>query len=275
MALQGIAYKIAAEKLSVEYEDKDGSYLALEDASFNVREGEFLSIVGPSGCGKSTLLSVLQGLKQPTNGVALLDGKPITSAGADRAAVFQHYSLFPWMTARGNISFAVGQAKRNTTRRQRDDIANSFLTEVGLKGFENKYPFQLSGGMQQRVAIARALAMDSDVLLMDEPFGAIDVKNRTAMQELLLSLWEGDGESRKTVVFVTHDIDEAIFLSDRILMIAGRPGRIVEEITVPYPRPRFHDALVAEESYFKLRRKLVSLFLNDVQDRIGGEEVML
>ncbi|MDR1598615.1 MAG: ABC transporter ATP-binding protein [Oscillospiraceae bacterium] len=268
--------KIAVEGLSVEYEDRNGAFLALEDVTFQVREGEFLSIVGPSGCGKSTLLGVLQGLRQPTSGRALLNGQPITTAGADRAAVFQHYSLFPWMTARGNITFAVSQAKRGSSRRERERIANRFLQEVGLKGFGNKYPFQLSGGMQQRVAIARALAMDADVLLMDEPFGAIDVKNRAAMQELLLSLWEGEpGSGRKTVVFVTHDIDEAIFLSDRILMIAGRPGRVVKEVTTPYPRPRVHEEIVGGSAYFQLRSQLVSLFLDDVRDRIGGEEVVL
>ncbi len=151
----------------------------------------------------------------------------------------QHYSLFPWMSARKNVAFGIKQVKKNISRAERLKIADEFLDKVGLEDFKNKYPSQLSGGMQQRVAIARALAMDTDILLMDEPFGAIDAKNRTILQELLLELWEGNGvQEKKTVVFVTHDIDEAILLSDRIIMMSASPGRVYKEITVPFERPR-------------------------------------
>ena len=194
-------------------------------------------MIGSSGCGKSTLLSILEGINSPTQGSILIDGKPVQGTGFDRGVVFQHYSLFPWMTARKNVAFGVKQIRKNLPKSERLKIADEFLDKVGLEEFKNKYPSQLSGGMQQRAAIARALAMDTDILLMDEPFGAIDAKNRTILQELLLELWEGDGtQEKKTVLFVTHDIDEAILLSDRIIMMSSRPGRVGKEIPVPFAR---------------------------------------
>ncbi|MDR1068333.1 MAG: ATP-binding cassette domain-containing protein, partial [Clostridiales Family XIII bacterium] len=177
--------KIEVKNLSAEYEDKNGKFLALKDVSLSVREGEFVLVIGSSGCGKSTLLGVLQGLIRPSSGGAYIDGEMITKPGSNRAVVFQHYSLFPWMTVQKNIVFGMKQVKK-LPRAEYNEIAASFLRKVGLKGFEHKYPFQLSGGMQQRAAIARALALDTDILLMDEPFGAIDAKNRSIMQELLL-----------------------------------------------------------------------------------------
>ena len=203
--------KIEIKNLTVDYTEKKNRFTALKDVSFSIEEGEFVSIIGSSGCGKSTLLSILEGINFPTSGEILIDGEPIKGTGTDRGVVFQHYSLFPWMTARKNVAFGVKQVNKSASKAERLQIADEFLEKVGLENFKNKYPSQLSGGMQQRVAIARALAMDTDILLMDEPFGAIDAKNRTILQELLLELWEGDGTSpRKTVVFVTHDIDEAI-----------------------------------------------------------------
>lgn len=264
--------KIDIKNLTVEYSDKKHSFKALDNVSFSVEPGEFVSIIGSSGCGKSTLLSILEGINFPTDGKILIDGNPISGTGFDRGVVFQHYSLFPWMTARNNVAFGIKQAKKELKKDERLKIADKFLVKVGLEEFKGKYPKQLSGGMQQRVAIARALAMDTDILLMDEPFGAIDAKNRTILQELLLSLWE---DSKKTVVFVTHDIDEAIFLSDKIIMMSTRPGRVYKEIRVPFKRPRNRSEMIGLKEYNDFRNKLISLFYCDIVDKIGGSEVGL
>jgi NitT/TauT family transport system ATP-binding protein len=268
--------KIEIQNLSVSYAEKGSAFEALKDVSITVGDGEFVSIIGSSGCGKSTLLSVLEGILPLTEGQVLLDGAPLTGTGLDRGVVFQHYSLFPWMTAKTNISFGVHQVNKALPKPKRAEIADVFLERVGLAEAGDKYPGQLSGGMQQRVAIARALAMDTDILLMDEPFGAIDAKNRTILQELLLELWEGDGETKKkTVVFVTHDIDEAILLSDRIVMLTNSPGRVEKEFSVPFARPRHRAELVQTPEYTKLRNELLALFFHDVGEKIGGEEVVL
>lgn len=194
--------KIEIQNLTVDYTERNRHFTALKDVSFSVETGEFVSVIGSSGCGKSTLLSILEGIHTPTAGTILIDDKPINGTGTDRGVVFQHYSLFPWMTARKNVAFGVKQAKKSLSGQERLAIADEFLDKVGLADFKNKYPSQLSGGMQQRVAIARALAMDTDILLMDEPFGAIDAKNRVILQELLLELWEGDGENTVSVEVV-------------------------------------------------------------------------
>ena len=268
--------KIEIKNLTVEYTEKKKSFTALKDVSFSIEEGEFVSVIGSSGCGKSTLLSILEGINTPTDGKILIDGEPIRGTGTNRGVVFQHYSLFPWMTARKNVAFGIKQVYKGVNRAERLKIADEFLGKVGLEQFRNKYPSQLSGGMQQRVAIARALAMDTDILLMDEPFGAIDAKNRTILQELLLELWEGDGtKARKTVVFVTHDIDEAILLSDKIVMMTANPGRVYQEIEVPFDRPRNRANLVQTKEYNKFRNKLLALFYSDIAEKIGGEEVVL
>lgn len=268
--------KIEIQNLTVTYTEKNETFTALKDVSFSVEAGEFVSIIGSSGCGKSTLLSILEGIKAPTEGQILIDGEQVSGTGTDRGVVFQHYSLFPWMTARNNVAFGVKQAKKKLPKTERLKIADSFLKKVGLKEFKNKYPSQLSGGMQQRVAIARALAMDTDILLMDEPFGAIDPKNRASLQDLLLKLWEGDGtQEKKTVVFVTHDIDEAILLSNRIIMMTAGPGRVYQEVEVPFAHPRNRMELVQTKEYNAFRNKLVSLFYRDIADKIGGSEVVL
>ncbi|MDR2177512.1 MAG: ABC transporter ATP-binding protein, partial [Treponema sp.] len=270
--------KIEVENLTVRYNDGNRLFTALEDISFTVEGGRFVSVIGSSGCGKSTLLGVLGGLRRPSDGRAAIDGVPVTGPGADRSMVFQHYSLFPWMTARENIAFGIKQAQKNLPGKERLRRAGGFLGKVGLENFGDKYPAQLSGGMRQRVAIARALAMDTEILLMDEPFGAVDAKNRVVLQELLLSLWEGSagggdavyppdesipaGE-RKTVVFVTHDIDEAILMSDRIIMLSNSPGRIFREVDVPFGRPRSRASLVRTPEYTQLRNELFTLFFND------------
>ena len=272
--------KIEIQNLSVDYTEKKNRFTALKDVSFSVGDGEFVSVIGASGCGKSTLLSVLEGIYQPAGGQVLIDGTEIHGTGTERGVVFQHYSLFPWMTTRKNVAFGVKQAHHELSRSERLEIADTFLEKVGLGEFKNKYPSQLSGGMQQRAAIARAFAMDTEILLMDEPFSAIDAKNRVVLQELLLELWEGTGETggnakRKTVVFVTHDIDEAILLSDRIVVLTSHPGTVNEIVEVPFARPRNRQALIQTAEYGTFRNRLLSLLYNDIAERIGGDEVVL
>ncbi|OPZ21429.1 MAG: Bicarbonate transport ATP-binding protein CmpD [Firmicutes bacterium ADurb.BinA205] len=268
--------KIEIKNLTVNYTENKKSFNALHDVSFGVGKGEFVSVIGASGCGKSTLLSVLEGLYTPAGGRVEIDGKELHGTGTERGVVFQHYSLFPWMTTRNNIAFGIKQARRDIKKTERLKIADEFLHKVGLDGFGSKYPSQLSGGMQQRAAIARALAMNTEILLMDEPFSAIDAKNRVILQDLLLDLWEGDGlDQRKTVVFVTHDIDEAILLSDKIVVLTAHPGTVHEVVQVPFERPRRREDLVKTDEYGKFRNKLLSLLYNDIAERIGGEEVVL
>ena len=219
-----------------------GSTLALQATDLEVAENHFITILGPSGCGKSTLLRIVAGLDHPTAGEVLLDGKRITGPGADRGMVFQSYTLFPWLSVLDNVCF--GLAERGLPRTQQLDIAHGFLAKVGLKGFDKHYPKQLSGGMQQRTAIARALTNDPRMLLMDEPFGALDHQTRELMQELLLGIWE---EQKKTVLFVTHDIDEAVFMGGRVVVMSARPGRIKLDRVVPLPHPRHYSVKTSRE----------------------------
>ena len=207
--------------------------VALQATDLTVAEHDFLTILGPSGCGKSTLLRIVAGLDRQDAGNVFLDGRPIAGPGADRGMVFQSYTLFPWLTVRENVCF--GLRERAMPRADQLEIANDYLAQVGLSGFEHHYPRQLSGGMQQRVAIARALANGPRILLMDEPFGALDHQTRELMQELLLDVWQAN---RKTVLFVTHDIDEAIFMGTRVAVMTARPGRIKLDrpIDLAYPR---------------------------------------
>ena len=261
--------KIEINNLTVDYTEKKNRFTALKNVSFSIEDGEFVSVIGSSGCGKSTLLSILEGINTPTAGEILINGEPIRGTGTDRGVVFQHYSLFPWMTARKNVAFGIKQVNKDASRTERLKIADEFLEKVGLESFKNKYPSQLSGGMQQRVAIARALAMDTDILLMDEPFGAIDAKNRTILQELLLELWEGDGTgARKTVVFVTHDIDEAILLSDKIVMMTANPGQVYSEIKVPFDRPRNRAELGCSTATSSAKSAETRWCCNDIQKEI-------
>jgi ABC-type nitrate/sulfonate/bicarbonate transport system ATPase subunit len=206
---------------------------ALEPIDLAVAENDFITVLGPSGCGKSTLLRIVAGLDRPTAGRVRLDGKPVEGPGAERGMVFQSYTLFPWLTVRENIGF--GLRERGVDRTRQAEVVDGFVAKVGLRGFEDHYPKQLSGGMQQRTALARALANDPKILLLDEPFGALDNQTRALMQELLLGIWEAD---RKTVLFVTHDIDESIFLANRVLVMTARPGRIKCEVAVDLPHPR-------------------------------------
>ena len=208
---------------------------ALKPIDLAVERNDFITILGPSGCGKSTLLRIVAGLDTPTAGRVLLDGRPIARPGPDRGMVFQSYTLFPWLSVRDNICF--GLREKGMTLSAQHERAAFFIDRVGLNGFEHHYPKQLSGGMQQRTALARALANDPQILLLDEPFGALDNQTRVLMQELLLGIWETD---RKTVLFVTHDIDEAIFMANRVVVFTARPGRIKTELAVDLPHPRHY-----------------------------------
>jgi len=224
--------------------------LALQATNLDVGENDFVTILGPSGCGKSTLLRIVAGLDQPTAGEVLLDGRPVHGPGADRGMVFQSYTLFPWLTVRDNICF--GLRERGMPRVQQLEVADAFLAKVGLRGFEHHYPKQLSGGMQQRTAIARALANGPRMLLMDEPFGALDHQTRELMQELLLGIWEAE---KKTVLFVTHDIDEAVFMGSRVVVMSARPGRIKLDRAVPLPHPR-HYSVKTTPAFTELKAEL-------------------
>ena len=225
--------------------------LALQPTSLTVAPGEFVAILGPSGCGKSTLLRIVAGLDRPTTGRVLLDGTAVAAPGADRGMVFQSYTLFPWLTVRQNVCF--GLRERGLSQEKQDEIARYWIGKVGLEGFQNHFPKMLSGGMQQRTAIARALANDPKILLLDEPFGALDNQTRSLMQELLLALWEAE---RKTVLFVTHDIEEAIFLGSRVVVMSARPGRIKAEITIDLPHPRSYKVKTTPE-FVALKERLV------------------
>ena len=223
---------------------------ALLPVDFEVRENDFVTILGPSGCGKSTLLRIVAGLDFPTAGQVVLDGQPVEGPGADRGMVFQSHTLFPWLTIEQNIRF--GLRERGMGAAEQKDRSDYFISKVGLRGFEQHFPKQLSGGMQQRTAIARALANDPKILLMDEPFGALDNQTRVLMQELLLGIWEAE---RKTVMFVTHDIDEAIFMANRVAVFSARPGRIKTELAVDLPHPRHYRVKTSPE-FMDLKARL-------------------
>jgi len=215
---------------------------ALDKTDLAVDDNDFICLLGPSGCGKSTLLRIVAGLDSPSTGRVMLDGAPVTTPSPDRGMVFQSYTLFPWLTVRQNILFG----SRSTAQKAKELVAR-----VGLRGFENHYPKTLSGGMQQRTALARALANDPKILLLDEPFGALDNQTRALMQELLLGIWEAD---RKTVLFVTHDIDEAIFMANRVAVMSARPGRIKSEVKIDLPHPRHYTMKTSPEfSGYKAR----------------------
>ena len=238
---------------------RDGApTVALQPTSLAVADNDFITVLGPSGCGKSTLLRIVAGLDTPTTGRVLLDGAPVTRPGADRGMVFQSYTLFPWLTVKQNICF--GLRERGLPRAQQLEIADSYLAKVGLRGFEHHFPKQLSGGMQQRTALARALANKPRMLLMDEPFGALDHQTRELMQELLLGIWEAE---RTTVLFVTHDIDEAVFMGSRVMVMSARPGRIKLDRAAPLPHPR-HYAMKTAPEFVALKAELTEALRAEV-----------
>ncbi|MDF2045679.1 MULTISPECIES: ABC transporter ATP-binding protein [Microbacterium] len=235
---------VLSPKVRLEHVDKSfGDVHALSDVSLTLGDREFVSVVGASGCGKSTLLSIIAGLEAATSGEASIQDVPISGPGRDRGVVFQSATLLPWLTAIDNVVFAL-RGERGMGRRERFDRARDVLSQVGLSGFEDAYPAQLSGGMQQRVALARSLAYGPEVLLMDEPFGALDALTRRTMQELLTTVWE---RNRMTVMLITHDIEEAVFLSDRVVAMTPRPGRVRAEFDIELPRPRTPDVIGSPE----------------------------
>ncbi len=236
-----------------QYPTKGCPLTVLEPTSMTMGVTELVSIVGPSGCGKSTLLHIVGGLTPQTAGHVFLDGVEVADAGAERGMVFQAYTLFPWLTVRKNVQF--GPKMRGLKKSERESLAEYFLDAVGLTGFRDHYPKQLSGGMRQRVAIARALANNPRIMLMDEPFGALDAQTRTVMQELLLDIRR---KERTTTLFITHDIDEAVFLSDRVFVMTARPGRFKAEIAVPFGHERSEDLRHSPE-FFRLRSEVYAL----------------
>jgi NitT/TauT family transport system ATP-binding protein len=232
-ALRSRPVVMSVESLGRDFDANGVRTTALSRVSFEVRKREFISVIGPSGCGKSTLIRILAGLDYPTSGTVRLDGRAVQGPGADRGMVFQAYTLFPWLTVKKNVMF--GLKMKGVARATAEQMATEWLGVVGLGDAADKYPGQLSGGMKQRVAIARALANEPRILLMDEPFGALDAQTRCSMQAHLLRIWEAVDV---TVLFITHDLEEAVYLSDRIVVLGANPGRIVEIIDVPVARPR-------------------------------------
>jgi len=247
--------KLKAVNVTKIFDDGKRKVTALENFNLEVRENEFTVIVGPTGCGKSTFLYLVAGFEEPTKGEILLDGKPLTKPGPDRGFVFQEPNLYPWRTVLGNIMFGLeimGVPKEDAVKK-----AMYYVNMVGLKGFENAYPHTLSGGMKQRVGIARALAYNPKILLMDEPFGALDAQTRKVMQQELVKIWE---KAKKTVVFVTHSVIEAVYLADTIVVMTARPGRVKGIINVNLPRPRSY----TDEKYLSIRKKVLSLLEEEV-----------
>ena len=255
--------QISIQHVNKVFKTDHSEVVALRDINIEIPQGQLVCLLGPSGCGKSTLLNAVAGFSLPSTGSILVDGKAVTEPGPDRGMVFQEYALFPWMTVAQNIAF--GLKDKNIPAQQIADKVSSLLDKLKLGEFRDRYPKDLSGGMRQRVAIARVLALDSPVLLMDEPFGALAALTRRTLQEELLRIW---AEWKKTILFVTHSIDESIFLADRIIVLSYRPGTVKKDVTVTLPRPR--DA--SSEEFGALRREL-SLLVMEEQQRHDDAEV--
>jgi NitT/TauT family transport system ATP-binding protein len=238
----GLPDAIRIERVRKTFPLGDQEFVALGDVSLTIGHNEFVTVVGPSGCGKSTLLNILAGLEQPTAGTAVVDGRPVSGPGPERGVIFQQYALFPWLTVRKNVEFGLRTARMGKEQRRR--TAQHFIDLVGLGQFADALPKTLSGGMKQRCAIARAYAVDPSILLMDEPFGALDALTRVRLQEQLLDTWS---QEKRTVVFITHDVDEAVFLANRVVVMAAAPGRIAEVVDVDLPYPRNEDVRLSPE----------------------------
>lgn len=255
--------KIGIDGVSQVYTKNGTPFVVLDDFSININENEFVTIVGTSGCGKSTLLNIVGGLVEPSGGQVLIDGEPIQGPGRDRGFVFQSYSLFEWLSVTDNILFSL--KKTPMSKSEKSDIVKHYIEAVGLVGFENAYPKELSGGMKQRVAIARALVYNPTVLLMDEPFGALDSQTRGMMQELLLKVW---GEHKTTVLFITHDVDEAIFLSDRVIVMSSRPGKLKQEKQINISRPRSYEVMT-DSLFIDAKRSLIASIREETLKTMG------
>ena len=250
-----MATKLEVRNVSRTFGSDANQVYALKDISFEVEEGSFVVIIGPSGCGKTSLLRIIGGLIPPSSGEVLIDAKPVTGPGPDRSIVFQNFRLLPWRKVISNVE--MGLEIKGIDKSRREELARNYLDLVGLSGFENYYPIELSGGMRQRVGLARALVVNPAILLMDEPFGSVDAQTREQLQTELLKLWN---KTRKTVIFVTHDIDESIYLGDKIIVISPRPGKVQEVVTVDLPRPRWENKANIIESvvFIDLKKKLWS-----------------
>ena len=244
--------RVDIQHVSITYTRGKQTVQAVQDVTLTIHPGEFVALLGASGCGKSTLLNAVAGFLKPTQGEILVDGEPVTAPGIDRGMVFQQHALFPWKTVEENVAF--GLKMRGVPSYERQAQVRTFLHLVGLEDVTQAYPAQLSGGMQQRVGLARVLINQPRVMLMDEPFGALDAQSRVLMQELLLHLWH---EVRTTVLFVTHDVDEAIFLADRIAIMRARPGRLKQELEVPLPRPRTLE-MATDDTFIRLKREALT-----------------
>ncbi len=244
--------KIRAENITKRFEAKGHRPVtALDGVNLEAREGEFISLLGPSGCGKSTFLYMVGGFVFPTSGTITVNGRPVTGPGTDRGITFQEFALFPWRTVIENVAY--GLEEKGIPERERLEIARRYLKMTNLSAFEGHFPKQLSGGMKQRVAIARMLAYEPEILLMDEPFGALDAQTRSIMQEELMSIWQ---QNKKTVLFVTHSVEEAILLSDRVAVFTARPGRIKEIVDIDLPRPRSREAELGDKRFAELYHRL-------------------
>ena len=252
--------KLEVKDLTKIYHSQNGDVTAIDHVNLQVEESEFVMIVGPSGCGKTTLINMIGGLDEATSGQVILDGKEIEGPGPDRGMVFQGYSLFPWLTVLKNVEF--GMKMRKVPAEERTRKAMEYIKLVGLEGFENALPKQLSGGMKRRVAIARTLANEPEMLLMDEPFGALDAQTRVVMQELLAKI---SRETRTTILFITHDIDEAVLLGDRIYVMSRRPGTIREVITSSLPAERNHNCFVLPQ-FLETKKKIMDMLWQESQD---------
>jgi NitT/TauT family transport system ATP-binding protein len=243
--------KIRLQNLCKRFDTTERSIAALEGLSLSVRPGEFVSIIGPSGCGKSTLLYIVAGFIAPTSGTVYVDEKPLTGPGVDRGLVFQEYALFPWLTVQQNILYPL--RRQSLPEDERLERARQYIEMIGLQGFESRFPKELSGGMRQRVALARTLAADPDILLLDEPLGALDAQTREILQDELLRIWQ---KTRKTVVMVTHDVSEAVYLSERVVVMSARPGRFVQEIEIGLDRTMSRESLETSEAFSRVRNQL-------------------
>ena len=257
---------LQVEGLGKTFESPQGPVTALKNINFKTHRREFVCVIGPSGCGKSTLIRILAGLEEQTCGEVLLDGKAVHGPGPDRGMVFQGYTLFPWLTVKKNVMFGLERSGKGRHVSQQE--ARSWIDLVGLAKFENSYPHQLSGGMKQRVAIARALANQPRILLMDEPFGALDAQTRARMQSYLLDIWKNVDV---TILFITHDLDEAIYLADRILVLKAHPGEVQELIEVPVPQPRSPDQLLSPE-FLATKARLEELIHPPQEEEVGLSE---
>jgi NitT/TauT family transport system ATP-binding protein len=264
--------RIVFDHVSMEFPSKQGALRVVDDVSYAIDDGDFVAIIGPSGCGKTTMMNMVAGFVQPTRGRVLLDDKPIEGPGPDRGVIFQEYGVFPWLTVKENIAFGLTLAANRGNAAERDEICARYMKLMGLADFADAWPKMLSGGMRQRLALARAYAVRPQFLLMDEPFGALDAQTRTAMQDLLLGVLAAEG---KTVMLITHSVEEAIYLASRIVVMSARPTRIRERISVPFAYPR-SESLHETREFNELRSHIRELVMKEyaAQARMGAETML-